>query len=109
MIDCKRMLPIWSELSSSHNGQKKFIIAKVDCTIDIELCSNEDILGYPTFVFYKKGSSIGIRYNENQLTTEAFELFMFNQAYKKVRFLVEIDLIFIIIRKIYEMKYFITE
>lgn len=45
---CKRMLPIWSELSATHNSQNKFTIARVDCTIDTELCSSEDILGYPT-------------------------------------------------------------
>lgn len=43
------MVPTWSDLAQTHNSdEKKFIIAKVDCTVDVELCSGEDILGYPT-------------------------------------------------------------
>lgn len=76
---CKRMLPIWSELSATHNSESKFIIARVDCTIDTELCSSEDILGYPTFAFYKKGDSVGHRYTSEDLSYQSFELFMFDQ------------------------------
>lgn len=80
---CKRMLPIWSELSTAHNSQGRFIIAKVDCTLDTELCSNEDVLRYPTFVFYKKADSIGHRLNSELITVESFELFMFDKIYER--------------------------
>lgn len=45
---CKRMFNTWNLLSQRHNANKKFIIAKVDCTSETELCSDHDILGYPT-------------------------------------------------------------
>ena len=45
---CKRMISTWSMLAQKHNAKKKFLIAKVDCTTETELCSENDILGYPT-------------------------------------------------------------
>lgn len=75
------MLPVWNQLSTTHNTQNKFIIAKVDCTIDTELCSNEDVLGYPTFIFYKKSNPDGRRFND-EVSFENFELFMFEEIYK---------------------------
>lgn len=46
---CKRMVSTWSQLARKHNPKGKFLIAKVDCADQTELCSDNDILGYPTY------------------------------------------------------------
>ena len=51
---CKRMVSTWSELARKHNKKGKFLIAKVDCADQTELCSDNDILGYPTYDFYRE-------------------------------------------------------
>lgn len=45
---CKRMVSTWSQLARKHNKNNKFLIAKVDCADQTELCSDNDVLGYPT-------------------------------------------------------------
>jgi len=45
---CKRMISTWDRLAQSHNPKKKFVIGKIDCTVETDLCSDHDILGYPT-------------------------------------------------------------
>lgn len=45
---CKRMASTWSELSKKHNKDGKYLFAKVDCTDQTELCSDNDVLAYPT-------------------------------------------------------------
>lgn len=37
-------------------------IAKVDCTSDAKICSEQDITGYPTLKFYKVGDLEGVRF-----------------------------------------------
>lgn len=46
---CKRMVSTWSQLARKHNSNGKFLIAKVDCADQTELCSDNDVLGYPTY------------------------------------------------------------
>jgi protein disulfide-isomerase-like protein len=78
---CKRMVSTWNDLAQTHNSQNKFIIAKVDCTVDAELCSDKDILAYPTLIFYRKNDLEGTRYNEEYDDYESLDVFMFNQIY----------------------------
>lgn len=49
---CKRMVSTWSQLAHKHNPVGKFLIAKIDCADQTELCSDNDVLGYPTWVRY---------------------------------------------------------
>ena len=51
---CKRMQSTWSDLARKHNKKGKFLIAKVDCADQTELCSDNDILGYPTYDFQSR-------------------------------------------------------
>jgi hypothetical protein len=44
------MTSTWDLLAQKHNSKKKFLIAKVDCTSQTELCSDRDILAYPTYI-----------------------------------------------------------
>ena len=44
---CKRMTSVWQLLAEKHNSNGKFQIAHVDCTLDAEFCSEQEVLGYP--------------------------------------------------------------
>nr|CAI5826400.1 unnamed protein product [Callosobruchus analis] len=60
---CKKFSPQWEQLAELLNEDDSDIkIAKVDCSADGQLCSNQDITGYPTLKFYKVGDSKGIKF-----------------------------------------------
>ena len=49
---CKRLLPVWDELAAKYNkDSSRYLIAKIDCTSETELCSDHDILGYVFLAF----------------------------------------------------------
>lgn len=50
---CERLKPTWAELASTvqSNLDEKVVIAEVDCTTATSLCSQQDVTGYPTYVF----------------------------------------------------------
>lgn len=37
-------------------------IAKVDCTVDSNVCSDQDVTGYPTLKFFKKGNEEPVKF-----------------------------------------------
>lgn len=37
-------------------------IAKVDCTVDKQICSDQEVTGYPTLKFFKKGNTEGEKF-----------------------------------------------
>jgi thioredoxin domain-containing protein 5 len=46
---CQKLGPIWDQLAKISNEEYNNIkIAKVDCTTESTLCSEQDITGYPT-------------------------------------------------------------
>ena len=52
---CKRLLPVWEEFAAKYNKDgSRYLIAKIDCTSETELCSEHDILGYIFLAFYFK-------------------------------------------------------
>ena len=95
------MISTWDRLAQRHNPKKKFVIGKIDCTSETDLCSDHDILGYPTldcffylkysfywaklkkifnfrFIFYQKGFGQGDVY-DGQRDFDSMEYFLLNQ------------------------------
>lgn len=56
---CKKLAPTWSKLAEQkkEDSVTTVKIGRVDCTIDGNLCSEQDVTGYPTLKFFKSGSS----------------------------------------------------
>lgn len=52
---CKRLAPTWEELASSVSDMEGVTIAKVDCTLNKEICSENGVRGYPTLFLFKDG------------------------------------------------------
>merc|ERR1712039_928686 len=57
---CKRLAPEYENVGKAFEDVESVVIAKVDAT---ENDTPEDIKGFPTLIFYKKGSMEGIKYD----------------------------------------------
>lgn len=57
---CKRLAPRWEELAAKFIGEASVKIAKVDCTLsgNKDLCSEQDVNGFPTIFIYRDGSKL---------------------------------------------------
>ncbi|GAB0094447.1 Thioredoxin domain-containing protein 5 homolog [Sergentomyia squamirostris] len=57
---CKRLAPTWEELAVKFVGNSNVKIAKVDCTLgeNKELCSSQEVDGFPTLHLYKNGAKL---------------------------------------------------
>lgn len=59
---CKKLAPVWHDLSESLASESNINIAHVDCTVVQSVCTEQDIKGYPTLKIHKAGPSSGERY-----------------------------------------------
>lgn len=57
---CKRMQPTWEQLAVKFVGTPGVKIAKVDCTVaeSKELCSQQEVNGFPTLYVYRDGQKV---------------------------------------------------
>lgn len=64
---CKRLAPTWDDLAGKYVGNRNVKIAKVDCTLseNKELCSEQEVDGFPTIFLYRNGEKV-TEYNGNR-------------------------------------------
>ena len=80
---CKSLAPVWDELHSLHHNELN--VAKVDCTSDLgkPLCSEFEIRGYPSLLFFPADESLAgtyIKYQDPR-NLEHLEQFALNGGY----------------------------
>lgn len=82
---CKRLLPVWQQLAEKFVGDSSVKIAKVDCTLqeNRDLCSEQEVNGFPTLFVYKNGEKIS-EYNGSRSLEDLFE-FVKTHATEKAR------------------------
>ncbi|ETO28688.1 disulfide-isomerase [Reticulomyxa filosa] len=64
---CKRLAPDYDKVGEAFKDVKDFVIAKIDAT---ENDTPEEIRGFPTLVFYPKGSLKGEKYTGGRTASE---------------------------------------
>lgn len=65
---CKRLSPTWDELGKMYNVDKQrqdVTIAKIDCTEQTPLCSEQGVTGYPTLKFFSSKDN-SVKYKGNR-------------------------------------------
>lgn len=71
---CKRLAPTWDLLASKFVGRGDIKIAKVDCTFadNKELCSQQEVDGFPTLFIYKNGEKAS-EYNGSRSLDDLYD------------------------------------
>ncbi len=56
-------LPALQGLDLKTADGKKVVVASVDCTTSADVCTKNNVKGYPTLIAHKEGSAEGVKYN----------------------------------------------
>lgn len=78
------MAPTWQSLAEKFVGNANVKISKVDCTLqeNRDLCSEQDVNGFPTLFIYKNGEKIS-EYNGSRSMEDLYEFVNSHVADKK--------------------------
>lgn len=55
---CKRLAPVWEELSTKFDDSSVVGVGKVDCTTEQLLCKLHKVRGYPTLLLFRDGEMV---------------------------------------------------
>ncbi|XP_045111657.1 thioredoxin domain-containing protein 5 homolog [Portunus trituberculatus] len=82
---CKRMAPAYDELGRKFVGHDKVKIAKVDCTQEVnrQLCSEQNVDGFPTLFLYKNGEKVS-EYNGDRSLDDMVNFITRNQEHDEL-------------------------
>lgn len=73
---CKRLAPTWDELAEKFFGSDLATIAKVDCTVERELCSDNGVRGYPTLKLFLGAGEEPVAYQGSRDLDSLFQFVM---------------------------------
>lgn len=59
---CKKTEPEFSKAATNFKDDTKIEFAAVDCTIQQQLCTKNDVQGYPTIKYFSYYSKVVVRY-----------------------------------------------
>lgn len=62
---CQRLSAVYDKLAEKYNDELKknrVVIAKVDCTVETALCSENNVLSYPTILFFWSDQKVSAKY-----------------------------------------------
>lgn len=76
---CKKLAPIYEQLSEAFESEPNVVIAKVDATENTALAGTYDVKGYPTLKFFPRGSTEAVDYSQGR-TLDAFVQFINEEA-----------------------------
>lgn len=55
---CESLEPIWLELGKKFKSEPEVVVAKVDCSVEDQLCRHNGIDSFPALVLYYKGDRV---------------------------------------------------
>jgi thioredoxin domain-containing protein 5 len=66
---CQAMAETWKDLALRFKGHPVVRIADVDCTVNVDVCMNQNIEGYPTLILFKDGNRLNDYPGDRSLTS----------------------------------------